>query len=1053
MAQLPEIRRGHSAGEKAAREDAAREDAHDLGSGQSMERLPELATGQYWQARRDAEDGNGQTIEAGTALLVLEVRLVDGAPHTIVLHPHPLDPQQQRHRFLFEDFRSAFELCHDAEALRAREAGDVQLAIAALQEEIQQAPLLGSPRAGGPGGALPSPMGALLGSNPTLDENGRQVALTQDRLDRMRQAASERALSAERQSVWLTERTKELGEKTELLGRFYTERSKAAIAGVQSVIDYAERLNQGLTSLGLYTGENVLVETLCEGPEAPVDAPLTIFQRKLFLDEEYAVNLGEGGADWKSLEDFANALETDEALLERMMPAPRAVVAVQWRRRDREYLEIDSAAAALLNEMMNQPNRRAFLLVRNGRNVHRVFSEVATEKTSRLFPTTDEANRPFRGVFRDDEEITIESVRFTDSLREHEKIALHYRRLLVLLWGLNDRLGLFGEFYDRSSYRSFMEPGFQQEHFRFVYDDERLLAGNRPKLRDFIRDMNRHLQSGSRVLCHWPRLLTPAIAPACVKNREGRSYHGYDVRYQPTASHGVCVAFRRGEEIFVETEVEGWSWATNGDRRFTAKFNLSVAQDRFAGAENGFFVLDAVTPEDIEHYIHDRAARADYLFYLQSFFEIRALLRADRKHEAPMREALAAAFEEAGFAGGTASSENANEEASGEAIGKAIDEAVRLWRASMRGASLPQRGDDGWKKAYETLLASAFRLAGLDSGERERAEELARREGREPLRLVLTGRGKLALYATPAEAEIEERLGTHPWVVRIALDRGKRQLKETSRSWTTLPEALASESEVETWEGARSWVALTAPGGLGYEEAVELLARIDRCDEEMEQLCRPLVGAEFEEWLEDFRRRMIDLSDRLVDRPDVWVPIGVARLDWNKRVRHRVVGLQVDEAEHFYRLGNAEQRRSIEAVIRRIYSRPASAIEELRRCCSGTPEATYEIVPVLAAEPMRSGLRTEILEASKGHVVDRLGPADQALAVMKSAPDDDLRKQRNTFFRDAVKELEIVYLAEGAERAIAMAAALTGGAKIKDLENKKPGDSAQLDEDEETPSP
>nr|UGK56752.1 hypothetical protein [Escherichia coli] len=74
---------------------------------------------------------------------------------------------------------------------------------------------------------------------------------------------------------------------------------------------------------------------------------------------------------------------------------------------------------------------------------------------SRLFPSEDEQQGHFRGF--DGTTIKFEDVAYTDRLKAHDLMALHYRRLLIMLFGLDQRLALFGQFYPQHEKGEFLE--------------------------------------------------------------------------------------------------------------------------------------------------------------------------------------------------------------------------------------------------------------------------------------------------------------------------------------------------------------------------------------------------------------------------------------------------------------------------------------------------------------------------------------------------------------------------------------------------------------------
>lgn len=98
-------------------------------------------------------------------------------------------------------------------------------------------------------------------------------------------------------------------------------------------------------------------------------------------------------------------------------------------------------------------------MVRNGQNIKQIYSPVESHLgASRLFPSEDEQQGHFRGF--DGTTIKFEDVAYTDRLKAHDLMALHYRRLLIMLFGLDQRLALFGQFYPQHEKANFLNLSF-----------------------------------------------------------------------------------------------------------------------------------------------------------------------------------------------------------------------------------------------------------------------------------------------------------------------------------------------------------------------------------------------------------------------------------------------------------------------------------------------------------------------------------------------------------------------------------------------------------------
>lgn len=95
--------------------------------------------------------------------------------------------------------------------------------------------------------------------------------------------------------------------------------------------------------------------------------------------------------------------------------------------------------------------------------------------------------------------IKFEDVSYTDRLKQHDLMALHYRRFLILICGLDHRLKLFGDFYDTNTPYSFLSLEFRERYFQFLHDKDGSgllgMAETRPSLQSYLEQANSCLQS------------------------------------------------------------------------------------------------------------------------------------------------------------------------------------------------------------------------------------------------------------------------------------------------------------------------------------------------------------------------------------------------------------------------------------------------------------------------------------------------------------------------------------------------------------------------------
>ncbi len=1005
-----------------------------------IERFQSLQPGRYWRAKYAVPE---QGIDAGEVLLLQSLRFADDRPHTVILRPHPSKigtqtylkvPQQDgtvketwfrygEHRFRVPDFLDKFEFEPDHERVRRAEIAEIQGHIGELQNELvagQRDPshLAGyieeglrektAPRddeddeerpedgttltARDPAAAPPAaqvPALAVAGASDLVNVSRGSLTgaleggVSAERIQALRQVAEREHRIATLKAKWIKEKTSEIAQTLSELTPFFEEQAAAALAQTEDVRIYVDKLMQGIGSLDLYIGKGVEVETIAEGAPAGEDVPLTIVQRKLVMCEELAL-WADVGADFDFAREsaFFEALRENEGLVRQIFPTERCVLVMATTRYDIDYGDKWD------NAVRNRENKKVFLLVRNGANIHRVFSPVESHLgAARLFPSVDEQDRIFRGI--DGRQIKFEDLAYTDKLAEHEAHALHYKRFLLLICGLDHRLKLFGTFYPGPASFDFVSLEFQAAHLNFLCDEGRSVLGQAlVPLHEWIAEKNRYLRSGSRVLCRWGGLMDPATAPgACFRDSSRR---GYERRYTPERSIDLAIAYREGESICVDVEVSGYSYSTHKDRRFNCRVDLSAYRSDYDHDETlAYLCLDAVRPEEIAGYLHSRAARVDHVYYIRFFKHALAHLEAEREKEAPARAALLEALEAAKLASGK------------EAL-DLIDQAVIAWRAVNGGKALPGPEEQGGA-AWRALLDQMFVLARSGNRLLEETESLAKTLGLTPLRLVLSGRAKPVLYAAPRGSERDDRLEPHAWVHRLTLGRGKRALTVKSDRWATLPTLLAGETTLKEWPAATDWADHpSAFRSLAHKR--ECLDRVEGFAEQLAAFAAPLSPERYRALLETWRaqRREATRHSRLVQNPWFLVPFGMLRKHGRQAdgVRYLCVGTSIPHAL-LYRLAPSEpEANALREEFIAEYANRARAVEKFQ-----SDVAEYRVFSLLTLSPAHyAHVRDGFFGAHKGY----------GFPSIEGRPQDDphLATWFDAFREQLPKDVSI-HLAEG----------------------------------------
>ena len=861
----------------------------------------------------------------------------------------------EEHRFLLNDFLAQFEFAHDHEEVRAAELAQAQARINELQQELVQAqrsPVLlaqiveeglakaaakpeGSSGQGddeepedddiekdaegtgaapepsdGPGSSppaaeqpqkLPSPQTAVAHVAPVTLGDGTIASaiaggITAEGIAALRTAAQREQQVATIKADWIASKTSAIGSAIKALTPFYLEQAAAAIAHTEDVRTHVAKLLDGIASLDLYVGKDVEVQTIREGASAPPSEPLTFVQRKLTMDVEAAIWIDvDEQFDFEDEGLFFDALRKHEGLVGQVFPTQRCVLVMAATQRDVDYGD------RWVNHARNQENRKVMLMVRDGERIFRVFSPVESHLGSaRLFPTKDDQKQIFRGW--DGTQIRFEDVSYTDKLQAHERMALHYKRFLILACGLDHRLKLFGEFYPGQQSLNFVSLEFQQAHMRFLHDDEDLLPGPaRPSVRAWLEAKNAFIRPGSRVLCNWFELMNPSTAPAACRADYGK-YAEYEFRYKPTSRVSVALAQKDGPRNVVEVEVTGYSYSTHKDRTFQCKVNLSKAGgDRYSQGELSHLCLDAVEPDDLLWYVHNRGARRDHLTYIRFFKRALKHVQAERTQEEVTRARMLQALCDGAI----------GEPAERPSL---VSQAVMAWRAANRGKLLPS---DPTTDVWASLLDQMYMLAGEGKSRAGDVEKLLAAQDLVPLRLVLSGNAGLVAYAAPRAHEVDDRLEQHAWVHRISLERGSRQHLVKSQRWALLAEKAASETTLAEWPAAKEWAG-RASMFASLERKKEVMEFAHRGLARLEELSRlrapgrDLQRQEFaRNWLQA-RRHATSLTKKFVAEPSVAVPIGLVRYPRTGEVMFVCVCTEVPE-QLFAGLQDEAARRRLRA--------------------------------------------------------------------------------------------------------------------------------------------
>ncbi|WP_272691448.1 hypothetical protein [Providencia sp. PROV132] len=917
-----------------------------------IQRFNSLQSGQYWRAMQDIPE---EAILMDEVLLIESLRWVENQLHTVILRAHPKHYEQyatfvtvdkdgvshsvkrtvKEHRFLFNDFVELFVFADDARQIRDAEVALCQQRVTDLTQSLSKS--LANPEAmkaivterieqkAAKKGVSASTMPAISNNAIRLATgsvgNAIAAGVTEADIKNMRDAAEQNHQIATIQSEWIQERNIEITAAVQAVVPYFAEMAAAQLAATEDARSQVDKLMDGIKSLDLYIGKDVNVKVIRKGQSAPSNEPLTFVQQKLMVDEELAIyhDLSDW-FDFGDLDKFYQALCNTHALVDQIFPSPRCVLVMATTRR---YIDYKDRMENLIN---NSENAKVFLMVRDGENLYRIVSPVESHLgANMLFPSRDEQERLFRGM--DGEQIKFQNVAYSDRLKAHERMALHYKRFLIMCCGLDHREQLFGDFYDRSLGLNFVSMKFQEQHCRFIHDaDGTGMLSNPenkkyPSLAGFIEWANSHLRSGSRVMCQWHSLANPETAPGAAKENDDRSYGSFSFTVDFKDDRNVAVAFIKDGLLNVKAPVSKTSYS-NKRGSVTRDYNVNVCIEKYNkqwkedDARLPYLCLDAVTAEHLEHYIYSRAVRSDHTYYIALFKSLAKYLREERQSEQKSRDLLKAALV-VGRVGNEADQDTV------------IDKTVMAWRAANRGAPLAEAMAD--KAQWENLLGVMDMIACRGMNMLPQIVDFARIIKAAPLRLIVNTNGKLSLYVAPTDGERDDRIEPHIWVQRINFNLTKTGIKEGSRSWVKLNASNVAETTIFEWPEAEAWKNLNAAFG-SYEEKQEAFSFVESRAGDLHRL-NPANQRRLAEmshlWKEAYyEMNYVHETGGQVQVPALMIPIGIRieGSEWN----FVYVGSISRSVHCIYQLLESESAKSgLAEMYASFYKHPEGRIKEL----------------------------------------------------------------------------------------------------------------------------
>ena len=392
---------------------------------------------------------------------------------------------------------------------------------------------------------------------------------------------------------------------------------KARMSGLYELVDgfkkTVAKIQKLIFTLELYEGLSEEIHHIKVGANAKESEILTLRQRKLFMDEEVG-DPTDDGLDFKNIEDFDNwLLEKNEYWncynYEFIIPEEKCVVALGIRRSDKNYSD-----NPFINSMINDSNKWCYLLIRNGENLYRIYSDLRIGET--MFPQQTELMK-----LQEEYETTSWSSKKEDIDNQIDR----YKFNMILLQGIIERT----QCYPDEKYTLSLFKMHEGSRVKFLYDAEesKLLTGEKQPFWDWVKEKNEGTDVGSQILWFNSSIDFRKETDRMFREpwRRYKEHYpnnpGTGVYQLETAKHKSYYSDEKDILFFKydpERYNDSWWYEENDKPRVKRVSFIFETYDSFINYDN-------ITREDIpklQYYIHTRVGRRFYLTKIPILLEV-----------------------------------------------------------------------------------------------------------------------------------------------------------------------------------------------------------------------------------------------------------------------------------------------------------------------------------------------------------------------------------------------------------------------------------------------
>lgn len=869
---------------------------------QKFERFVAMAPGEFWRFTGKKEIKH---VQAGHVLLIAKIDDIDGAAHTLHIRYHPsVIPHVRSNEFKMrvDEFLDNFEFIDQASAdvSRKQDIASIQAKLGEAQAELVNittdvktldSRIAEEEREKNKGDVqLPMVIEQVSADIVSAIQTQKVSALMSPGLsatgvDQIKAGMKHQRDLTVKRADYITAQTRALSQIASEMTPFFEEMAATALSTSSDMMRHVDDLMKGIGTLNLYVLKNVEVEKIKEGKSADESIPLTIAQAIMYMDEEAVVHFDiNDDFDCRDRSKFFEYLADSKLLQQQIFPSERCVVAMAATRTDKDY-QNRQGASAMEAANLSIDNQTMYLVIKDGENISVVLSpEFWHQQTTRLFPSTDEVNAPFKGF--DGSDITYDDIDYTKAVAKHDSLALKYKRLLVLLCGLDHNKRAFGDFYEGEPSLDFISMDFQEKHFNFIHDasGEGLISTTRPNgVNEWLRELNSEVATGSRIMIMPSRILTQDTIPSAYEKRNQWHYamnREPSIQYSPeTNEHGYLIGVVRTEKGRLVMDVK-----LSGDTRQyeTRTFNSRIYIDEMLrlGSSSGFLNLDRLDPVDVDWYIQDRKSRALNVELIKLLKLAAHYSGIQRVSEKPTRDALLKALIDGDIA-------------KGDAARLLVNKAVAKWNCANPKKDINTVLTS--LKAFNGLCDQMYALTGKMKDVTPDILAMEKAAGRKLVRLSLLSDGKYCAYSEVCEAEKDDRMMAFAWVKRTRYTFSQNGLKALKSTFALLKKIVNEEMIMFESGDVKDYINESKPAFTKPEQKRALLDRVRSPNSLIAKLQAGKDNMQaFERLLVDYVRARREASNKYIVEPQCFIPFGMIARTYHE-----------EENIHFIQIGMA----------------------------------------------------------------------------------------------------------------------------------------------------